>query len=181
MFRILVTGTSAKIGKTTFIRRLVENLPGFAVIQIKENGFFTSVVSDPQTEEARLLRDSGAVQVIHILAEPNELQDALTHALCLLSSQIQGIIIDKGPPFSDLQADLSILLSDGEANPSDPVFGSSRVIWVHPNPTGPSIKHKWRDTPDIPIFALDPKDMTAVSWREFWNCLKGWMSLQETQ
>jgi hypothetical protein len=77
--------------------------------------------------------DHGAAQVIHIHAAPDEVQEALNHALCFLSSQIQGIIIEKGEYNPDLQTDISIFLVDQEMNPLDPIFESSQLIRVHPD------------------------------------------------
>ena len=175
MMRILVTGTRAKIGKTTFIMRLVENLPEFAVIQIKENRFFTSIVSEPRDEEAKALMDHGARQVIHIHAAPDEVQEALNHALCLLSSQVQGIIIEKGAYKPDLQTDIHISLVDREMNPSDPILESSKmitVVLVQPDSkTSGEDPKKWEDTPDVPIFALDLNDTNTDAWKGFWDCL----------
>ena len=69
MIKILVTGTRPKIGKTTFICKLLKLFSGYAVIQVKEGAFFTSIIPEPEGEEANLLRSNGSVQVINILAD----------------------------------------------------------------------------------------------------------------
>ena len=53
-------------------------------------------------------------------------------------------------------------------NPSGPIFESSKVILVYPDPQASGINlKKWGDTLDLPIFELDLNDTNADAWKEF--------------
>jgi hypothetical protein len=112
MKRILVSGSRPHTGKTSLILRMLEDFRGFAVIQVKVGGMFSSVIADPSGDEADLLRKGGAGQVIRIKADTRDWADAVDQALCLMHSDIEGVIIEAYPLPEDVPGDILIYMTD---------------------------------------------------------------------
>lgn len=170
MIRIMITGSKPGIGKTTLICRLLKVLSGYAVIQVNEKGVFTSINSEAEGEEPNLLRDSGAIQVIDIQTDPKDVNDAMDQALCLLSLQTEGIIIEGNFSPNNFQADIVIFLTDSPLSNSDPILEAVNIIVV-------KCKTKenlgWKDSMRVPVFVLDTQNADEAEWKRFLENLMG--------
>jgi broad-specificity NMP kinase len=164
MIRIMITGSVPGIGKTALICRLLKVFSGYAVIQVNEKGGFTSINSEAEGEEPNLLRDSGAIQVIHIQTDPKDVTDAMDQALCLLPLQTEGIIIEGNLSPNNFQADIVIFLTDSPLNNLDPILEEVNIVVVKckikENLTG-------KDSIRVPVFVLDTKNMDEEEWKRF--------------
>ena len=167
MIKILVTGTRPRIGKTTFICKLLNFFSGYAVIQVKEGAFFTSIIQEPKGGEANLLRKNGSIQVINIQADPKDVTDAMDQALILLPIQLEGIIIEGNSTCNNYQADIVIFLTDCPLCNPDPILEIKNILVVKLKSKGNTIEVEWKASIDVPVFDLDMGDIDEKEWKRF--------------
>ncbi|MGA1865436.1 MAG: hypothetical protein ACMUHX_10265 [bacterium] len=164
MIRIMITGNKPGIGKTELICKLLKVISGYAVIQVNEKGVFTSINSDVEGEEPNLLRDSGATQVIDIQTDPKDIVDALDQALCLLTLQTKGIIIEGNFSPDNFKSDIVIFLTDSPIRNSDPILEAVNIVVVR-RKTKEDLG--WKDSLSIPVFVLDTNNTDEEEWKRF--------------
>lgn len=170
MIRIMITGSRPRIGKTSLICKLLKVFSGYAVIQVNEKGFFTSINSEAEGEEPNLLRDSGAIQVIDIQTDPEDVTDALNQALCLLPLQIEGLIIEGNFSPNNFQADIVIFLTDSPLSNLDPILEVVNIIVVKCE-TKENLT--WKGSISVPVFVLDTQNTDEGEWKRFLANLMG--------
>jgi len=165
-----MSGSRPRTGKTSLILRMIEELTGFAVIQMKAGGLFTSVIADPHGDEADLFRKGGAGQVLRIEAEARDFADAIDQAFCLVTPPVEGVIIEAYPHPEGVQGDIVIFMTDRPHRAGIPDAGGHLAIIDItenvPDGTGGNANQ-------CPLFSLHLMNNDQEEWARFMAYLRG--------
>ncbi len=115
MHIITVSGSHSGVGKTTLAVLIIARLAGYAAIKVTVTDLFVSVTDDParigvEGKDTALMRDAGASPVIWVQGPPDELGEALSHALSLAGGA-KGVVIEGNSPARLVRPDAAFFVA----------------------------------------------------------------------
>lgn len=170
MVRIIVSGSRPRTGKTSLILWMLEGLKGFAVIQVKAASLFSSVIVEPNGDEADRFRQAGAGQVLSVEADTRDYADAIEQAFSLVPLHIHGVIIEAYPHPEGVHGDVLIFMTDRPHTAGIPAEVNHTVI-VDISEAAPVEKRG--NTVQYPIFSLHLMNNGQEECIRFMTYLKG--------
>ncbi|MGA1796196.1 MAG: hypothetical protein ACMUIL_10085 [bacterium] len=178
MVRIIVSGSRPRTGKTALILRMIAEFPGFAVIQVKTGGLFSSVIAEPHGDEADHFRKNGAGHVLSIEADARDYADAIDQALCLVPFDIKVVIVEAYPYPEGVHGDVLIFMTDRIHTAVIPGEGNHTVM-VDILEAIPDEKRA--NAVQYPLFNLHLMNNDPEEWARFMAYLRGLISRTETE